>query len=90
MAYEKKDGDISVFMQRDKKNDKAPDWKGEALIDGKTYEVAFWAKGNTGTMLAGSIKPARDKTQDFRGSGSASVSRHRGDDPSPFSDEIPF
>lgn len=61
MAYEKRDGDIAVFKETDKKNEKGPDWKGEALIDGKKYEVAFWARGGKGTMLAGSIKPARER-----------------------------
>lgn len=56
MAYEKKSGDIAVFAERDKKNERGPDWKGDALIDGVTYEVALWAKGSNGTMLAGQIK----------------------------------
>ena len=46
MAYEQRDGDIAIFAERDKKNDKAPDWKGTAIIDGVKYEVAFWSKGN--------------------------------------------
>ena len=39
MAYEQRDGDIAIFAERDKKNDKAPDWKGTAIIDGVKYEV---------------------------------------------------
>jgi hypothetical protein len=93
MAYEKRDGDIAVFMERDKKNEKAPDWKGEALIDGVTYEVAFWPKGSNGTMLAGSIKVKGQRqnrpAQDFRGSGSQGVSGNNRNVPD-LDDEIPF
>lgn len=97
MAYEKHDGDIAVFMERDKKNEKAPDWKGEALIDGVIYEVAFWPKGNNGTMLAGSIKVKGQRrpsggggSQEERFSGgSQGRMAGRGND-DPFSDSIPF
>lgn len=66
MAYEKKNYDIAVFKQRDKKNPKGPDWKGDALIDGIEYEVAFWEKGDKGTMLAGQIKVARKSEKPAR------------------------
>ena len=77
MAYEQRDGDIAIFAERDKKNDKAPDWKGTAIIDGVKYEVALWEKGNNGTMLAGNIKPAQRRDSN-RGGGSSS-SRGRDD-----------
>lgn len=57
MAYEPKDGDIAIFKEKDKKNPKGPDWRGRALIDGKEKEIALWIKGDSGTMLAGQIKP---------------------------------
>lgn len=85
MAYEKRDGDIAVFLENEKRNERAPDWKGEALLDGKKYEVALWAKGGRGTMLAGSIKPAREG--DFRGGG-AGV-RRGGDEGLPGRDRDP-
>jgi len=77
VAYEQRDGDIAIFAERDKGNDKAPDWKGTAIIDGVKYEVAFWSKGNNGTMLAGNIKP-EEKRDSNRGGGSSS-SRGRED-----------
>lgn len=55
MAYQQKNNDISVFYQDQKRNERAPDWKGTALIGGVVYEVAFWTKSET--MLAGVIKP---------------------------------
>ena len=69
MAYEQRAGDISVFMERDKKNPKGPDWKGTYTDDnGVKWEVALWAKGGNGTMLAGSIKPARERQAGASGS----------------------
>lgn len=93
MAYEQRPGDISVFAETDKKNEKAPDWKGTMIVPddakpGDKLEVAFWAKGGRGTMLAGSVKPARQREErsdaEFRGGGSSDVAggdRHgRGQD----------
>lgn len=64
MGYQQRDGDISVFKEKNQTNPKAPNWKGSALIDGVQYEVALWAKGDSGTMLAGAIKVARQKTRE--------------------------
>jgi len=101
MAYEKKDGDIAVFAERDKKNERAPDWKGDALIDGVTYEVALWAKGSNGTMLAGQIKVKQERQggggndTGFRNEGvgqggsGGMAGNDRADDFAP-DDEIPF
>lgn len=66
MAYEQRPGDISVFAETDKRNEKAPDWKGTMIVPddakpGDKLEVAFWAKGGRGTMLAGSVKPPRQR-----------------------------
>ena len=62
MAYEKRDGDIAVFKEKEKRNEKAPDWKGTALLDGIEYQVAFWQKSST--MLAGKIEIARKKQEE--------------------------
>lgn len=75
MAYEKRDGDIAIFLESEKRNERGPDWRGTALIDGVKYEVALWAKGGRGTMLAGQIKVAQAR-DDFR-----SGSRGGGGDP---------
>ena len=101
MAYEKKDGDIAVFAERDKKNERVPDWKGDALIDGVTYEVALWAKGSNGTMLAGAIKvkQARQgggggdtgfRNEGVGGGGQSRVAGGDGHDPFDPDSEIPF
>lgn len=84
MAYEQRDGDISVFTNDKKGNDKAPDWKGTALIDGQKYEVAFWTKGNRGTMLAGSIKIARSRDDRPTGGGGSTGGSFADDQDIPF------
>lgn len=65
MAYERKDGDVSLFFADKQGNDKRPDLKGTALIDGKEYEVALWKRtSQKGTaFLSGSIKPAQEKQE---------------------------
>ena len=55
MAYEQKEGDLAIFLVKEKKNPKGPDWTGKALIDGKEKDVSLWIKSDT--MLAGSVKP---------------------------------
>ena len=73
MAYEQRPGDISIFREDDKKNEKGPDWKGTCIVPvgakpGDVLEVAIWKKGTSGTMLAGQIKPkgARSAPRDDR------------------------
>lgn len=100
MAYEQRSGDICVFKETEKKNEKGPDWKGTMIVPddakpGDKLEVAFWAKGDRGTMLAGSAKPGRSRDDreavksDGR-SGSGSVADSRGAMDDPFGDGIPF
>lgn len=54
--YEQKEGDIAIFKVKDVKGNH-PQWTGRALIDGKEKDVSLWIKGDSGTMLAGQIKP---------------------------------
>jgi len=55
MAYEQKEGDIAVFLEKNKKSENGPDWTGRALIGGIEKDVSLWVKSDT--MLAGQIKP---------------------------------
>lgn len=103
MAYEQRPGDISIFAETDKKNEKAPDWKGTMIVPegvqpGDKLEVAVWAKGGRGTMLAGSVKPPRQRESGddgFRGADRGVSGRDdhvfRASAPSPaLNDDIPF
>lgn len=84
MAYEQRPGDIAIFKETEKKNEKGPDWKGTMIVPddakpGDKLEVAFWAKGGRGTMLAGSAKLGRSQADrqavdSFRGGRDEGVS----------------
>lgn len=54
MPYEQKEGDIAIFLVKQKKGERHPDWTGKALIDGVEKDVSLWIKSDT--MLAGSVK----------------------------------
>ena len=59
MAYERKDGDISVFLNGKRTDENnAPHYTGKALIDGVDYDISFWLKQPEGksAFLAGTIK----------------------------------
>lgn len=97
MAYERKPGDIAIFAERQKKSDKAPDWKGELLTpSGEKLQVALWFKSDT--MLAGRVEPPRQKQDDGERFPGRSAGRMAGSDRdvpergfSPdLDDEIPF
>ena len=99
-GYEQKPGDLAIFKEREKRNERGPDWRGtmvvpEGVKPGDKLEVAVWAKGNNGTMLAGSVKPERQRDSSFPSGGGGNdrggggrVPRDDGDDP--FGDSIPF
>lgn len=57
--YDKRDGDVAVFKNTRKTNPKAPDYKGDALVNGVVMEVGLWLKKdkNGNTFLVGTIKP---------------------------------
>ena len=44
MAYEKKEGDISIFANNKGDNEKRPDYRGNALIGGTEYRISLWLR----------------------------------------------
>ena len=53
MAYEPREGSGVLFPERDKKNEKAPDFKGNILIGGNQIRIAGWKKvGQKGTFIS--------------------------------------
>lgn len=46
--YEIKEGITNAFMNRDKKEDKHPDFKGQVLVDGKLKDLALWTRETRG------------------------------------------
>lgn len=60
MAYEKRNGDISIFKNNKKtEGSKQPDYQGELLTpDGEILQVSLWVKeGKSGKFFAGMVKP---------------------------------
>lgn len=44
MTYEVQDMTGSIFEEKSKRNEKAPDWRGTVKIGGRTLEIAGWAR----------------------------------------------
>ncbi len=66
MAYEKKDGDISIFKNDKGENDKRPDMRGTALIGGVEYRVSLWTRTSQkdgSKFLSGKIETAKTAGQ---------------------------
>ena len=58
MAYEMKEKTFSLFENDKKGNDKAPDYRGKGLIDGKEVRIAVWKRKSASGIeyLSGSIE----------------------------------
>jgi len=67
MAYEKRPGQGSMFLNTRKTKDTQPDWKGDVLtLDGQLIELAGWNKESKGykfisisAKASGSYTPAQ-------------------------------
>ena len=86
MAYEQREGSGALFVNYKKdKGSKQPDWRGDAMFEGKMIEVSGWNKPTQkgGEFISFTIKekqayePKQEDTQDKK--------------PNPFDDsDIPF
>lgn len=55
--FEQRDGDFNLFPNDKKGNEKAPDYRGTAKLNGKTMNVSAWIKqGSKGQFIAGRIE----------------------------------
>lgn len=63
MAYEAKDGDVSLFKNTKKTEDKHPDYTGRALVNGQTMYLSMWLKKrDTGEVFfSGRIEPPKER-----------------------------
>jgi hypothetical protein len=60
MAYEHKEGAGTLFPNTRSQNPKAPQWRGDALINGKLMEIAGWDRDG---RISLSIKPKEARPQ---------------------------
>ena len=57
MAYEQREGDISIFRNDKRTSDNQPSMRGTALIGGVKFKVSLWEKGSGDrSFLAGKIE----------------------------------
>ena len=58
MAYEQREGSATLFRNDKKSSDKAPDWRGEGMLNGELIEIAAWEKsGSRGMFFSLNLKP---------------------------------
>jgi uncharacterized protein (DUF736 family) len=48
MAFEKRDLSGALFKNDKRGNDKAPDYSGDCMVDGREYRLAAWIKESKG------------------------------------------
>lgn len=83
MAFEQRDNSGSLFRNDRKEQEKHPDHKGSAKIDGKEYWVSAWIKeGSKGRFFSLAFTPKDEQKRERRAAPAQ-------DEP-PYSDEIPF
>jgi hypothetical protein len=62
MAYEMREGSGSLFKNDKDGNEKRPDYRGDALINGEVLEISAWIKeGKKGKFMSLSFKPKEEK-----------------------------
>lgn len=86
----------ALFKQREKRSEKAPDWKGDVTMDGIKYGIAAWERKtrNGDTFLSVKLEPFRERAAE----GAAPAGRAGGYPPEParqpisadLGDDIPF
>lgn len=58
MAFEQRDNSGALFKNDKGDNEKRPDYRGDAMIGGVSYEMSAWIKdGKRGKFMSVSFKP---------------------------------
>jgi hypothetical protein len=58
MAYEQREGDISIFRNDKKTAPNQPDMRGTAMVNGQKMKISLWTKGEGDRrFLSGKIEP---------------------------------
>ena len=86
MAYEQKLNSGALFKNKEKTNEKQPDYKGPVNVDGKDYWLSGWinqARGTGETYMKVLLTP-----KDAQPAAAPPPAKADADDP--FADEIPF
>ena len=60
MARERKDGSGALFANDKKGNERAPDWKGDIMINGTVHRISAWTrKSQYGELISLQYKIGR-------------------------------
>lgn len=64
MAFEQRDNSGALFKNDKGDNEKRPDYRGDAMIGGVSYEMSAWIKdGKRGKFMSVSFKVKGEQTQ---------------------------
>lgn len=62
MAYEDRDNSGVLFKNDKGGNDRRPDYRGKAMVNGRKVEISAWIKeGNKGKFMSLSFSEPRDR-----------------------------
>lgn len=62
--YQHKDGTGALFKNARKDKPTQPDYRGDFMLNGVTYEIASWLKdGKNGKFMSLSVKPKEDRQE---------------------------
>ena len=65
--YQHKDGSGAIFKNTRKDKPSQPDYRGDFMLNGITYEAACWIKdGKHGKFMSLSVKAKEDRPQQTR------------------------
>ena len=65
--YQHKDGNGAIFKNTHKTQPNQPDYRGDLMLNGITYEIASWLKdGKNGKFMSISVKVKEDRPQQAR------------------------
>lgn len=64
MARERKDGSGALFANDKKGNERAPDWKGDIMINGTVHRISAWnRKSQYGELISLQYNPPMNQQQ---------------------------
>ena len=64
MARERKDGSGALFANDKKGNERAPDWKGDIMINGTVHRISAWTRKSAyGELISLQYNPPMNQQQ---------------------------
>lgn len=90
MAYERKDGDGTLFKNDRKEKETHADYQGSILINGVDYWLNAWIKdGKNGKFMSLSARPKQERAREIMHE-QGMYDRDRGTTAADLDDDLPF